>query len=682
MRRLMSQDQLKPKKLSETMARFGKYFAPFWPGLVIVAVLITVSTWTQVTSPDLIGQVVDCYLAPAAASSFGSFPGASSTDNADIAAQSNCWLADDPGTLGFTQNLMQTVVLAGDFPKPAADATLMTDADKRAGLTRLILVIIGLYVGSSVLTGLTFFTMTWTGQQVLRRMRNDVFKHLHRLSLAYYAEHESGDLMSRITNDSDTIQQALSFALVNVLSGLLLLVWVAYNMLTKSVPFALLSLAVVPIMAIATLWFSDQARKAFRKTRVEMGSVNAELQESIAAVREVQAFNRAEENITNFSKTNAANRDANVRAVAFTSALAPTLEALGYVALAIVTGVGGFYLLRDQSLLGTTVSLGLIITFLSYVQRFNQPIQQIAVLWTNIQSAVAGGERIFGLLDVEPGVQDKPGAREMPAIQGRVELDHASAEYKEGVPVLKNVTFTAEPGQTIAIVGPTGAGKTTIINLLPRFYDVTAGAVRIDGLDVRDVTARSLRRQIGIVLQDTFLFSTTVMENIRFGRPEATDEEVLAAAKLAYADGFIERLPEKYQTVLGERGSGLSQGQRQLLAIARAALADPRLLILDEATSSVDTRTERLIQQAFDKLLSGRTSFVIAHRLSTIRNADQVLVLDHGEIIERGTHNELLAKKGFYYDLYMSQFRRDDPEAEAVAANGNGHKPASQPAAV
>jgi ATP-binding cassette subfamily B multidrug efflux pump len=260
-----------------------------------------------------------------------------------------------------------------------------------------------------------------------------------------------------------------------------------------------------------------------------------------------------------------------------------------------------------------------------------------------------------------------------------VELINASAEYEVGVPVLKNVSFAVEPGQTIAIVGPTGAGKTTIINLLPRFYDVTGGAVKIDGLDVRDVKAASLRRQIGIVLQDTFLFSATVMENIRFGRPEASDAQVLAAAQLARADAFIERLPDKYNTVLGERGSGLSQGQRQLIAIARAALADPRILILDEATSSVDTRTERLIQQAFDKLLAGRTSFVIAHRLSTIRNADQVLVLNHGQIIERGTHTQLLAQHGFYYDLYMSQFRHDEPEAE-LATGGNGHK-AGQPAA-
>jgi ATP-binding cassette, subfamily B, multidrug efflux pump len=287
-------------------------------------------------------------------------------------------------------------------------------------------------------------------------------------------------------------------------------------------------------------------------------------------------------------------------------------------------------------------------------------------LWTNIQNAVAGGERIFNILDEEPAVMDKPAAKEMPEIQGKVEFIEVSHEYEQGVPVLDKVSFSAEPGQTIAIVGPTGAGKTTIINLLPRFYDATHGAIKIDGVDVRDVTAESLRRQIGIVLQDAFLFSTTVMENVRFGKPSATDLEVMDSIRLANADSFIERLPEKYQTVLGERGSGLSQGQRQLLSIARAALADPRILILDEATSNVDTRTERLIQKAFDQLLEGRTSFVIAHRLSTIRNADMILVLKDGQIIERGKHDELLAKEGFYYELYMSQFKKQE-EMEAVA---------------
>jgi ATP-binding cassette, subfamily B, multidrug efflux pump len=651
--RLMSQETTKPKKLGETLRRFGHYFKPYWPILILIAVAIILSTWTQVTSPQLIGQAVDCYLTPLSTQSFMAVPGSLPTTS----ATQNCWFNSDHTAENPTEAIMKNLFAIGSFPTPDM---VQTATQRIAGLGRMILLIIGLYIMGALLSGMTFFLMTWAGAKVLRNMRVDVFQQLHRLPLSYYSEHEAGDLMSRLTNDSETIQQAFSFALINVLGGILLLGWISYNMLTLSVPFALLSLVVAPVMAVATVWFSSQARKAFRRTRKEMGSVNAELQESISAVREVQAFNRADANIENFRQTNAANRDANIRAVSFTSALAPTLEALGYLALAIVAVTGGLLLIRGQLFFGTLVSLGLVITFLNYVQRFNQPIQQISVLWTNLQSAIAGGERIFSLLDVQPSILDAPGAEEMPFIQGSVDFQNVSAAYKVGTPVLENVSFSAQPGQVVAIVGPTGAGKTTIINLIPRFYDATGGAVLIDGKDVRYVTLESLRRQIGIVLQDTFLFSTTVMENIRFGRPDASDEEVIAAAHLANADTFIDRLPDGYQTVLGERGSGLSQGQRQLLAIARAALANPRILILDEATSSVDTRTERLIQQALQELLQGRTSFVIAHRLSTIRNADQVLVLDKGQIVERGVHSELLARKGFYYDLYMSQFRREE----------------------
>lgn len=584
------------------------------------------------------------------------------------AAQSNCWLSVANEPHGFTQTLIRRAFQVGGFPLPPADLSQLSTGDRLAGLGRFVVIIVMLFLLGALLTGLTFFAVSWVGQHVLRALRVSVFEHLHRLPLSFYSENEAGDLMSRITNDTEALQQALSFALVNVVSGVLLLGWIIYNMFTKNVVFALLSVSVAPVMLLATLWFSSQARKAFRRARQELGSINAELQETIAAVREVQAFNRVEANIEQFRQINAANRDANVRAVSFTAALSPTLEALGYLALAIVTVVGGTALLSGARLGGEVVSLGLVITFLGYVQRFNQPIQQIAVLWTNIQNGIAGAERIFNLLDVEPAIQDAPDAIEMPPIRGEVEFRNVSAEYVKGQPVLKNVSFVAKPGQTIAIVGPTGAGKTTMINLIPRFYDVTEGAVLIDGIDVRRVKAESLRRQIGIVLQDTFLFSTTVMENIRIGNPNASDEEVIEAARLAHADTFIERLPAKYQTVLGERGAGLSQGQRQLLAIARAILANPRILILDEATSSVDTRTERLIQSALERLLEGRTAFVIAHRLSTIRNADLVLVVHEGEIIERGRHEELLAQQGFYYRLYMSQFRRD--LVKATAENG------------
>jgi ATP-binding cassette subfamily B protein len=613
-RGLMEQDALKPQRTGATLARFWTYFRKRWIGVLVAVAAIIASTWTQVTAPDLIGQSVDCYLFP----------------NPDA-----CWYA-------------------------TVTATTATDA-RLSGLVGLVGVLIALFIAGALLSGLAFYAMTWSGQHALRQIREDLFTQIHRLSLGYYSRNEAGNIMSRLTSDTDTIQQAISFALLNVFSGALLIGWIVVKMLEANVPYALLSLSVVPLMALATFYFSGQARKAFRRSRQQMGSVNAGLQESIAGAREVQAFNREDESIAQFMRTNAANRDANVRAASFTSALNPMLEALGYVAIGIVVVVGGLSVLRDQPLLGTTtISLGLVFTFLQYVQRFNQPIQQIAVLWTNIQNAIAGGERIFGLLDVAPDVTDRADAREMPPIVGKVEFDNAQAEYKQGQPVLRGISFSAEPGQTIAIVGPTGAGKTTIINLIPRFYDVSGGSVKIDGIDVRDVSAASLRRQIGIVLQDSFLFSDTVTNNIRYGRLDASDDEVIAAAKLAAAHDFITRLPQGYQTVLGERGGGLSQGQRQLIAIARAALANPRILILDEATSSVDTRTERLIQKAFDQLLEGRTSFVIAHRLSTIRNADQVLMLKDGEIVERGTHTELLALRGAYYDLYMSQFRREE----------------------
>lgn len=637
--RILESETSKPtKKVSVTLRRFMGYYKPYWFQYLIVFLMMVLATWSQVVAPKLMGQAVDCFLTPASLSTIAPDAGAF-TDFFQAqgeAQESNCTYAE----------------VQADW----------TAADYLSGLGGIVLRIAGLYVFGAVATGLMFYFMVWSGQHVLNVLRKQVFQQINRLSIGYHVEHEAGDTMSRVTNDADTIQQGMTFALIQVLSGAMTILWVGYNMLTTNAPYALIALSTIPLMAIATSWFSGQARKAYRRSRIEMGSVNAELQESISGVREAQAFSREDENIAEFEDTNAAYRDANIRAVAFTSALAPMLEALGYIALMLVTVVGGIALLRGQDLFGTTVSFGLVITFVAYVQQFTRPVQSIAVLWTNIQSAIAGGERIFGLLDVEPDIQDSPDAIEMPTISGEVELQNVWAEYVPGEPVLKGVSLKAEPGQTVAIVGPTGAGKTTIINLIPRFYDVTGGSVLIDGNDVRAVTSSSLRSQIGIVLQDSFLFSNTVMENIRFGRPDATDEEVIAAAKLAHIDSFIERMPQGYETELGERGTGLSQGQRQLLAIARAALADPRILILDEATSSVDTRTERLIQGALQKLLEGRTSFVIAHRLSTIRKADQVLVIDQGKFVERGTHASLMKARGFYYALYMSQFRRRETE--------------------
>jgi len=479
--RMLRQETLKPKSVGATLSRFSRYFRPFWLGLTFVAVLMAVNAYTQVIGPVLIGQAVDCFLAPAA---FGEEGGGlqlpADTDlQAETDSQANCWYAPE--------------VAMGD---PSRN-------DLLRGLLNITLVITAYYLVGSVTGGLMFFSMSRTGHHVLRRLRVRLFNHLHRLSLGFYTRNETGDLMSRITNDSDTIQQVVSFALVQVLSSVLLILWIVWQMVVMNWAYALISLSVVPLMGLATLWFSNQARKAFRVTRQSIGDVNAELEEGISGVREVQAFSREETNIEQFRQSNAINRDANIKAVAYTSALAPTLEALGFLGIAVVVGVGGILLLRGQTLAGSAISLGLIVTFLGFAQRFNMPISQISVMWTNIQSAIAGVERIFELMDEVPEVQEKVNARPMPPIEGNVALENVEAEYVPGEPVLKGINLSARPGETVAIVGPTGAGKTTIINLLPRFWDVTGGTVRIDGVDVRDVQLHSLREQIGIVLQDT-----------------------------------------------------------------------------------------------------------------------------------------------------------------------------------
>ncbi|HUW96593.1 MAG TPA: ABC transporter ATP-binding protein, partial [Anaerolineae bacterium] len=476
------------------------------------------------------------------------------------------------------------------------------------------------------------------------------------LSLGFFDQHEAGDLMSRLTNDTDVINQVLTMGLIRLLSSAMTLIGILIAMLVLNWRLALVSFSVLPVMVISTVFFSGRARRAFRVTRKTIGGVSAELEENIAGVKVAQAFSREQANVEAFREVSAANRDANVTAESITAAFAPTLDVLATVGIAIVVGFGGYLALNNLA------TVGVIVAFVQYVRRFFEPVRAISMIWAGLQSAIAGAERIFELLDTPPDIVDQPDAFELPTIEGRIAFEDVCFEYKPGEHVLEDIDLVAEPGQTVALVGPTGTGKTTVINLLGRFYDVCGGRVTIDGHDVREVARASLRRQMGIVLQDTFLFSGAVMDNIRYGRLDASDEEVIEAAKLANAHDFITRLPEGYQTELTEQGSNLSQGQRQLISIARAVLAKPRILIMDEATSSVDTRTELLIQHALQELLGGRTSFVIAHRLSTIRDADQVIFIQDGRIAERGTHSELLAEQGLYHDLYMSQFR---PEGEA-----------------
>ncbi len=531
-----------------------------------------------------------------------------------------------------------------------------------AGLAANMLILLAVYLagmGGRVLQG---YLMGWAGQNVLARLRREIFDKLQRLSLSYFDRHDAGDLMSRLVNDVDTINSLLSMGLVQSLAGILSLVGIVGAMFALHWPLALAACSVIPVMLFTTNFFAGLARRAFRKTRETIGDVSADLQEDIAGVKVAQAFNRTGLNQARFAQRNAANRDANVGATVITSAFSPAMDLLSTVATIIVVAFGGYLAMEGR------VSVGVVVAFLGYVQQFFWPIQQASQLYTQAQSALAGAERIFDLLGTEEDMVDAAEAKPMRRIQGQVVFDKVDFAYDPLHPVLHQVDLAAEPGQTVALVGPTGAGKTTIASLLARFYDVTGGRVTIDGTDVRDVALNSLRSQLGIVPQNSFLFSGTVADNIRYGRLEATDEEVEQAARLANAHDFIMRLPQGYQTVLGERGSSISQGQRQLVAFARAILANPRILILDEATSSVDTRTEMLIQQALEKLLEGRTSFVIAHRLSTIRNAGQVLVIDEGRIVERGTHDQLLEQGGLYADLYRRQFRDVEEKSVAVTA--------------
>ncbi|MBD2560066.1 MULTISPECIES: ABC transporter ATP-binding protein [Nostoc] len=494
----------------------------------------------------------------------------------------------------------------------------------------------------------------WIMQRLLAQLRQDIFIKIQSLPLSFFDRSEAGDLMSRLLNDVNTVNQAFGLTIAQMLGNTFSLIGIIIAMLSINLQLGLLSNLVVPLMIFTTSLFARWARARFRVTRQTIGELSAKLEEDIGSVREAQAFNRVQMNIEEFDTLNAANRDANVEAVAITSAFLPSIDFLNTLATAGVLAYGGYLAVTGAA------TVGVVTSFLLYVQQFFRPIQILSQFYTQAQSAFAGLERIFLLLDEPSQLQDAPDATEMPPIQGEVTFENVKFGYNPDQLVLKGVNLHAYPGQMVALVGPTGSGKSTIINLILRFYDVSGGAVKIDDIDVRSVTQASLRRQIGIVLQDNILFTGTVAENIAFGAAHATQADIEEAAQLANVHEFITSLPQGYTTQLGERGAPLSQGQRQLISIARAVLINPRILILDEATSSIDTRTEALVQTAIARLLQGRTSFVIAHRLSTVTQADQVLVIQQGEIVEQGTHAELINQQGVYANLYALQLGAPD----------------------
>ena len=519
-----------------------------------------------------------------------------------------------------------------------------------AGLNRVALSITGAFVGMYLAALGRRYLLSWVGQRLLATLRGNLFRHLQALPLGYHDTHIVGVTISRVINDVAVINELLSQGLITLLGDVLVLGGIVAVMLSMSPRLALLTFGVLPLMLLATTLFARRARVAFRHTRARVAAVVGDLAEDLSGMRVIQAF--AQEGVfkERFDEVNRANRDAHVEAMTLSFIFLPTVEFLGSLATAVVLWFGGSFVTQD------TLTLGVVVAFLAYVTRFFQPIQELSQLYTTMQAATAGGEQVLRLLDTEVEVDDQPDAVEMPPIVGRVELDQVSFTYRGDARVLHDVSLSIEPGQTAALVGPTGAGKTTIANLVARFYDVTEGQVRIDDHDVRQVAQRSLRRQLGLVSQDPFLFSGTIADNVRFGRPDAPQEAVEDAARLANAHTFIAALPDGYDTKILEGGVNLSIGQRQLLCIARAVLADPRILILDEATSSVDTLTEVLIQEALRRLLAGRTAIVIAHRLSTVREADVICVVQAGRIVERGRHEALLARGGLYRDLYERQF--------------------------
>jgi ATP-binding cassette subfamily B multidrug efflux pump len=536
--------------------------------------------------------------------------------------------------------------------KYAIDNHIMGGIDF-SGLAKVLIAMGIIQLAAAFLTLLQQWIMIGVSQRAIQNLRNDIFHKFQTLTISFFDNRHTGELMSRVTNDIENISNTLSNSILEILSAVLSIVAVAIVMVSINWPLALICLSVIPLVILFTKQIAKHTRKGFRDRQLHLGDLNGIIEESISGHRVVKTFTKEKEHQAQFSVKNKLMQKASNRANITSGLMGPLMNMMNNLNYGVTAFAGGVLAIYGY------VTVGTIAAFLNYTRQFSRPLNQIAQLYTTIQSAIAGAERVFAILEEEPEFEDTPESVAMGVVKGHVHIKDLHFRYLPDIPVIKGIDIEALPGQTIALVGPTGAGKTTIINLLTRFYDFHQGEVTIDGQDIRQIRKADLRRNLGIVLQETFLFSETVKENIRYGRLNATDEEIIEAAKLANAHQFIHRMPKGYDTHISEDGSNLSQGQRQLIAIARAILSNPSILILDEATSSVDTRTEIQIQEGMLKLMEGRTSFVIAHRLSTIKNAHTILVMNDGRIIEKGTHRELMNAKGFYHDLYHSQFGKN-----------------------
>lgn len=538
--------------------------------------------------------------------------------------------------------------------RTAIDRYIETEKNP-AGLTGIALLYLVVYVVNWLCTYWQTYFVSWAGQNIIFSIRQKLFEHLQRLSFSFYDGIEAGRVMSRVTNDVNALNELVSSGILNVINDTFKLIGIIGIMLMMNWRLALLTFTTLPFLWMLASKFRFRMQMAYHQVRRKIATVNANLQESISGIRVAQSFTRESRNMEQFDATNLENLQANMQAAQLNSLFGPLVDLVGAVGTCMVLWYGG------RLVHANILTIGTVYAFINYVNQFYMPIRDLSQVYNVWQSATVSTERIFELLETEPDVQDLPGAEELPVINGRVVFENVTFGYVPDQPVLHDICLAAEPGQTVALVGPTGAGKSSTINLLSRFYDPQAGRITIDGHDLRQVTLNSLHRQLGIVLQDTFLFSGTIRENICYGRPDASEEEIVAAAQAVGAHEFIMHLPDGYDTEVHERGSRLSIGQRQLVSFARTLLRDPRILILDEATSSVDAYTEVIIQRALERLLSGRTAFVIAHRLSTIRNADKIVAIDDGRVVEEGTHEQLLQRPdGLYRNLYEMQFKHQE----------------------